>query len=564
MRSRPLTESHPELAGEAVGWDPATVSAGTNKKLTWQCAAGHHWDATPNNRSNGSGCPYCAGRRVLSSFNDLNTTHPHLTAEVVTGDTTTVSAGSHKEFRWRCASGHEWEAPVSGRARGEGCPVCAGRVVIAGANDLATVARDIASELVDGDSTTITVSSNRRFTWRCALGHEWRASANARSRGSNCPVCANQRVEVGFNDLWTTRPELAAQVVDGADPSSVTARSGKRCTWRCDLGHEWEARVADRSSGRGCPVCANQRLEVGFNDLATKFPEVAAQANGWDPTTVTAGINRKYPWLCEKGHEWSATIGSRTSGVGCPYCSGKAVIQGETDLATRHPDLVTEVVQGDPTKVSAGSEKRFRWRCDEGHEWDAIVANRANGVGCPVCSNQLLSVGHNDLATVRPDLVRQLVDTDPTTVLAGSARKCRWRCDEGHEWTTAVNARMSGRGCPSCAKYGFDPGSPAWIYLLEHPTWNLLQVGITNVPEVRLNQHGRLGWEVLDLRGPMDGVIARSWESSILHLLKSSGGIMATKEIAGKFSGFTEAWSMGSYPVTSLRELMDAVDGAES
>ena len=276
------------------------------------------------------------------------------------------------------------------------------------------------------------------------------------------------------------------------------------------------------------------------------------------------GHQPTYPTALQKGHEWSATIGSRTSGVGCPYCSGKAVIQGETDLATTHPDLVTEVVQGDPTKVSAGSEKRFRWRCDEGHEWDAIVANRANGVGCPVCSNQLLSVGHNDLATVRPDLVRQLVDTDPTTVLAGSARKCRWRCDEGHEWTTAVNARMSGRGCPSCAKYGFDPGSPAWIYLLEHPTWNLLQVGITNVPEVRLNQHGRLGWEVLDLRGPMDGVIARSWESSILHLLKSSGGIMATKEIAGKFSGFTEAWSMGSYPVTSLRELMDAVDGAES
>jgi hypothetical protein len=409
--------------------------------------------------------------------------------------------------------------------------------------------------MVDGNPKGITAGSNKLFTWRCQLGHQWMASANARSRGSGCPVCANQRVLVGFNDLWSTRPDLAAQVVGGADPFGLTHRSGKRCVWRCDEGHEWEARVADRANGRGCPVCAGQRVLAGFNDLATRFPDIAAQADGWDPTTVTAGLNRKVPWRCSAGHEWAATIGSRTSGVGCPYCSRKVVIPGETDLATTHPALVHQIVQGDPTTVSAGSEQRFRWRCDNGHEWDAIVMSRVNGRGCPICSNQLLSIGHNDLATIRPDLARELVEDDPTTVLAGSSRKCLWRCSEGHEWRTAVNGRMRGRGCPTCATHGFDAGSEAWVYLLEHAHWGLQQIGITNVPDVRLRQHARHGWRLIEWSAPMAGTVARDLERHFLGVLRSGGAEFAEPALFGKFSGFTEAWVKDSFPLASLDEL---------
>ena len=31
----------------------------------------------------------------------------------------------------------------------------------------------------------------------------------------------------------------------------------------------------------------------GVNDLATLHPEVAAEADGWDPSTVTSGSNKK-------------------------------------------------------------------------------------------------------------------------------------------------------------------------------------------------------------------------------------------------------------------------------
>ena len=52
--------------------------------------------------------------------------------------------------------------------------------------------------------------------------------------------------------------------------------------WKGARGHEWVAPVCNRlrQYGAGCPYCAGRRLLRGFNDLATKFPDVAAEWSG--------------------------------------------------------------------------------------------------------------------------------------------------------------------------------------------------------------------------------------------------------------------------------------------
>ena len=60
------------------------------------------------------------------------------------------------------------------------------------------------------------------------------------------------------------------------------------------------------------------------------------------PTMVSRGSKRKVWWIGECGHEWEAEIYSRASGRGCPYCSGKRVLEGFNDLASQVPNLVTE------------------------------------------------------------------------------------------------------------------------------------------------------------------------------------------------------------------------------
>jgi hypothetical protein len=91
----------------------------------------------------------------------------------------------------------------------------------------------------------------------------------------------------------------------------------------------------------------------------------------------------------------------------------------------------------------------------------------------------------------------------------------------------------------------------------------MLQIGITNVPDDRLSTHRRLGWEVLELRGPMNGDLARQWETDILRMLRAKKAIVGNTEIAGRFTGYTESWLKNSYPVTSLKELMNLVQDNE-
>ena len=82
-----------------------------------------------------------------------------------------------------------------------------------------------------------------------------------------------------------------------------------------------------------------------------------------NPYELTAFSHRKVWWKCEKGHEWNATVASRTSGKGCPYCIGKKAWKGFNDLSTTHPELAREwhPTKNDeltPFDITFGSDKK--------------------------------------------------------------------------------------------------------------------------------------------------------------------------------------------------------------
>ena len=39
------------------------------------------------------------------------------------------------------------------------------------------------------------------------------------------------------------------------NPDELTLGSHKKAWWKCKAGHEWQATIASRNSGRGCPIC---------------------------------------------------------------------------------------------------------------------------------------------------------------------------------------------------------------------------------------------------------------------------------------------------------------------
>lgn len=132
-----LETVNPELAYEwnyekNEGLIPSNVYYNSKKSVWWKGTCGHEWEMRINERnSRGYGCPYCSGRRILPGFNDLATTNPLLAFEWNIEKNrdlspTSVTAGSGKKAWWVCSiCGHEWQAEISSRNKGRGCPRCA-------------------------------------------------------------------------------------------------------------------------------------------------------------------------------------------------------------------------------------------------------------------------------------------------------------------------------------------------------------------------------------------------------------------------------------------------------
>ena len=209
-----LSDSYPLLSAQ---WHPTKngdltpnqVVAGSHKKVWWKCDQGpdHEWAAVQASRTvGGTGCPYCAGRKV-SVTNSLASLYPKIAAQwhpTKNGDLTPnqVVAGSNKKFSWKCDQGpdHEWDAAAVERTRnGTGCPYCAGQKVSA-TNSLASLYPKIAAQwhpTKNGDLTPnqVVAGSHKKVWWKCNQGpdHEWAAvQASRTAGGTGCPHCVGR------------------------------------------------------------------------------------------------------------------------------------------------------------------------------------------------------------------------------------------------------------------------------------------------------------------------------------------------------------------------------------
>lgn len=336
----------------------------------------------------------------------------------------------------------------------------------------------------------VTPGSGKKVWWKCHKGHEWQAIVcNVVGKSSSCPYCSGRKAIPGQTDLATLKPELAAEwdyeKNDSLSPKDVTAGSGKKVWWKCHKGHEWQAVISSRSSGVGCPVCANKIIVEGFNDLASTHPVLLEEWNyeknsNIKPTEVSFGSEKKVWWRCKNNHEWKAAIGDRVHGRGCPYCSNRKVLSGNNTIDVTNPEIAKlwnfkKNGGMKPSDITIGSGKNVWWQCDKGHEWQAAPYNIAKGQSCPYCSNRQVLVGFNDLETLNPDIAKEWNyekngDLKPSDVVAGSTKSVWWKCHKGHEWQARIYSRNQNHSCPFCSLYKITsvPEKAIAFYLIKY------------------------------------------------------------------------------------------------
>jgi hypothetical protein len=341
---------HPDLNGSPTG---EGVTMQSNRRVWWQCPRhpDHAWQAIVQNRvhrngSDGGGCPFCEGRRV-SRTNSLAATHPELAREwhernPVRPDQ--VLPNYSKPVWWKCPSSpdHEWETRCYLRTkRGAGCPFCK-RARVSVTNSLAALHPALAKEWHPGKNgiigpADIVATTPRRSWWRCEQGHSWRASPQARVRGTGCPKCAKASASelarrTHLSDTTVADyPHLVAQWDSKRNglllPSEVSHGSNLKVHWRCAVAadHAWQANVSNRTrKGVGCPFCGGLRAS-STNNLALRYPKAARR---WHPTKngevtprdILPHKPRDYWWLCVSGHSYLAKPASLLLHNWCPHC----------------------------------------------------------------------------------------------------------------------------------------------------------------------------------------------------------------------------------------------------
>ncbi|WP_331554014.1 zinc-ribbon domain-containing protein [Acetobacterium sp.] len=386
-----------------------------------------------------------------------------------------VSKSSSLIVWWNCAKGHSWAATIISRTRGGKCPYCSGRWAIKGVNDLKTKYPKLVSAWdyernVNVLPENILPYSHLKVHWVCNEKHHWEARIYDRVRGRGCPYCAHIRPVVGVNDLKTLYPNLIEEwdyyKNNELKPEDLLPQSNMVVWWRCNKEHQWKAPISRRTKGTGCPYCEGVKVLSGFNDLKTLYPDLAAE---WDykkngellPNDVLPGSHKIIWWCCKEAHRWDAAIYHRTIDKnGCPYCSGRKAIKGETDLITTRPDLVKEWFyeknEKGPENFKAFSHEIVYWKClAEGHVWQQSIDKRTAGSGCPYCTGKKVVPGNNDFLTEHPKIAEEWHpekngDVRSDMVSSHSGKKVWWRCKYGHEWKTTVRHRVRGTKCPLC------------------------------------------------------------------------------------------------------------------
>jgi len=258
--------------------DNVQIKPHSHKICGWICLEGtaddpHHWDAQVYTRTQGHGCPYCAGVKV-SKGNSLAAVAPDIAKswcnEKNKGTPQEYTAQSHYKATWECAEcGNQWSTRIAHRvAGGTDCPKCynarRGRRKDGSRHKHPTFAESNHALLSEWDHDKnaeqglfpedITLGSHKPVHWVCrqcslSILHRWVATPNHRtSNPRGCPCCSGHAV-CSCNSLATCCPELAQEwdySKNGAGPDEYTAHSTEVVSWQTASRGSWQQSINRR------------------------------------------------------------------------------------------------------------------------------------------------------------------------------------------------------------------------------------------------------------------------------------------------------------------------------
>jgi len=295
-------------------WDepnssPSEYRHGSGKKVGWKCqTCNHKWNAVIASRTKmNRGCPACVGQAVHNDLrNSLGTLRPEIAKDWNHPNKSAheFTERSGKKVPWKChVCDHQWEALISNRAKGAGCPYCSSNSLHSdGRNALSVTHPELCEELDDenhnGDS--ITAGYDKKVRWKCRDCHDlWDAKVFERAHtGTGCPVCNGIQVHSsGRNSLAAEHPELILEWDDERiDPTQVRSSSNKKVRWKCiKCKKTWKTGITNRTKKNptGCPSCASTGFDPNSEGFYYAMEIIGPSGTWWWKGGITSDVEKR-------------------------------------------------------------------------------------------------------------------------------------------------------------------------------------------------------------------------------------------------------------------------------
>ena len=409
--------------------DPNSITLGSNKKAYWIChKCKYEWSATVYRRATrGQGCPKCGAikqkikrqetiQREILGKGSLGKLYPKLISEWAADNEKTpyeYLPNSHKKVKWKCLECNKiYETRIADKVnKGVRCPFCSGSIPIQGVNDLVTWCKMNNHEYLLQEWDEINniarpeeylYGSNKKVYWKCSIcGNVFQAFIYKRTiYNAGCTKC---RIS------GTSFPEEFIYLILKFVNSNFRNRD-KSNGFELDIyndilkiGIEYNGKYYHESKEKKVKDFKKQEKckSLGI-ELLSIYEEETEILN---EETIIWNYSRKYEnlmklakqvldWVnlqCNTNYNISENDSKIIFDLSRQYTYG---ISPEKSLAYLYPKIAKEWDFDKnngvtPKQVAPHTKDSYYWKCIKcQNSWNASVASRVGGHGCPQCGRK--------------------------------------------------------------------------------------------------------------------------------------------------------------------------------
>lgn len=351
-----------------------------------------------------------------------------------------------KRVRLECANGHRWIARLESLRQGRWCSEC-GRGSHARREEAQRLARARGGKVLSNGRIRRATDVVR---WQCRLGHSWAANIGRIRRGSWCPDCdlgVGERIcRIYFEYLFKSKfPSQRPFWLRNPSTDMPLELDGYNKSLKLAFEHHGVQHY------RATTYFASGRRALKLRQAIDKRKRLECARHGIKlieiPSVPDLTSLDRLPKLIESELKRVGVIPKR------PICELEAL-----DLSRAFsPDglekleaakkLATEKGGHLLSQVFLGSTRKHRWKCGNGHIWDASIIKIRQGRWCLKCSGR----DPWSLAELDEFVFEKYGGHVLSKRRLKGRVKLKFQCKDGHVFSALILNVVRDHWCPKCA-----------------------------------------------------------------------------------------------------------------